>query len=303
MSPRDIEAFRAVMTSGTTARAAQLLGVTQPAISQAIQRVERSAQLRLFERVRGRMVPTHEAQVLMLSIERYFVGFEAVEHAIRSLGSYAQGRMTIAAYPALGHCFVPRAIAAMEPGRNNIQASLQVMSSREVHRQVFSATVDFGLMAAELAVEGLEHSRFSKLAAVVAMAPNHRLARKKTLVLQDLQSEHFIALNAEDATRRQLEHKLKQLGVKLNIVMETPYSITACELARCGVGLALVHPLVALDFVPRGLVIKRLAPEVFFQDELIFRTGNPLQKHSKTLLSLLRMQLKKECEQLQAHLG
>ncbi|WP_311769307.1 LysR substrate-binding domain-containing protein [Burkholderia sp. Bp9017] len=302
MSPRDIEIFRAVMTSGTTARAAQLLEISQPAVSQAIQRVEAHATLRLFERVRGRMVPTHEANVLMTSIERYFVGFETVEHVIRSLGSYRHGRLTVACFPALGNCFLPRAIAGARLDSLGIQLSLQVMSSREVQQKVQSGSADIGLMASEMSPSGLEHSIFSSLPGVIAMAPDHPLARRTVVTPADLQSDHFISLNAEDVARQALEAMLARDGITLRNIVETPYSITACELARCGVGLAFVHPIAAVDFIARGLVIRRLSVDVPFRDQVIFRPGKPLSGHAKLLLKLLRVQLDHDCKQVQAAL-
>jgi DNA-binding transcriptional LysR family regulator len=302
MSPRDIEIFRAVMTSGSTARAAELLGISQPAVSQAVQRLELFAAVRLFERVRGRMIPKHEANVLMVSIERYFVGFETVEHVIRSLGSYKQGRLTVACFPALGNSFLPRAISGSHLGTLDIQLSLQVMSSREVHQQVQSGAADIGLMASEMSVSGLEHSIFSALPGVIAMAPDHPLAHRPVITPGDLQSDHFISLNAEDVTRRALEELLVRDGVRLQSIVETPYSITACELARCGVGLAFVHPIAAVDFIPRGLVIRRFSLDVPFQDQIIFRPGKPLSDNMKSILKLLRQQLDKDCKQLQVAL-
>ncbi|SDE46366.1 LysR substrate-binding domain-containing protein [Paraburkholderia lycopersici] len=299
MSPRDIEIFRAVMTSGTTARAAQLLGISQPAVSQAVQRVELFAAVRLFERVRGRMIPTNEANVLMTSIERYFVGFETVEHVIRSLGSYKQGRLVVACFPALGNCFLPRAIAESHLDSLGIQLSLQVMSSREVHQQVQSGAVDIGLMASEMSTSGLDHSIFSALPGVIAMASDHPLAHRAVVTPADLQSDHFISLNKEDVTRRALEEALAREGITLRSIVETPYSISACELARCGVGLAFVHPIAAIDFIPRGLVIKRFSLDIPFQDQIIFRPGKPLYENTKSILKLLRLQLDKDCKQLQ----
>lgn len=102
---RDIEVFRAVMNAGSTSKAAGLLGISQPAVSQAIRRLESAAGFRLFERVRSRLVPTQEAMALMRDVDRYFIGFEVIEHRIRSLRSYGLGQMSIASLPALGTGF------------------------------------------------------------------------------------------------------------------------------------------------------------------------------------------------------
>ncbi len=132
MSHREIEVFRTVVTSGSTARAAELLGISQPAVSQAVLRLERDCGVSLFDRVRGRMIPTHAAHVLMTAIDRYFIGYEAVEHVIRSLGSFAEGRLTVAALPAIGNCFIPRVIAAFmqntAPSKYHYKLSARVTS-------------------------------------------------------------------------------------------------------------------------------------------------------------------------------
>lgn len=63
MDVRQIEAFHAVMTSGTTARAAQVLRISQPAVSKAIASLERAVGFALFDREKGRLVPTPEGQL------------------------------------------------------------------------------------------------------------------------------------------------------------------------------------------------------------------------------------------------
>ena len=67
---RDFEIFRTVMTSGSASKAAALLGISQPGVSQCLRKLETRAGLALFQRVRGRLVPTPEAQALHAEIER-----------------------------------------------------------------------------------------------------------------------------------------------------------------------------------------------------------------------------------------
>ncbi len=303
MSIREIEVFRAVMTAGTTSKAAGLLGVSQPAVSQSIRKLEALAGLRLFERMRGRLHPTQEAFALMTEVDRYFVGYEAIEHRIRSLGLYGLGRLSIASYPAFGNCFLARAISDFAPQERSMQMTLQVMSSREVHEKVSAGNVDFGLMNDEVAVHGLEHSPFADFAGVVVMSPQHRLATKRVIEPADLATDNFIALNPEDTARRRLDALLAEHGVVLRSYVETPLSVTACELALCGVGLALVHPIAALDFVARGLVMKPLSLKVQYLGLLVFRPGKPLSENAKQFLSCMRKRLEIETAQVNEILG
>ena len=66
----EIETFRALMRSGSTRKAAALLHVTQPAISQSLKRLEVQAGLSLFQRAGGRLVPTPEARALLSEVEQ-----------------------------------------------------------------------------------------------------------------------------------------------------------------------------------------------------------------------------------------
>ncbi|MCH3826796.1 LysR substrate-binding domain-containing protein, partial [Campylobacter jejuni] len=153
-------------------------------------------------------VPTQEAGALMEEVDRCFAGFELIEHRIRSLKSFGVGRLAVGSLPALGTGFMPRAIAAFGLQDRRIQMSFQIMSSREVLQQVTAGQLDFGLMADELSVAGLEHSEFLRLPGVIAMHSRHPLAARPRITLRDLTEHAFIALNPEDASRRRLETAL-----------------------------------------------------------------------------------------------
>jgi DNA-binding transcriptional LysR family regulator len=291
MEMREIQVFRAVMQAGTTSKAARLLGISQPGVSQSIRKLETASELRLFERVRGRLVPTQEAIALMVEVDRCFAGFEVIEHRIRSLKSFGSGRLAVASLPALGTTFMPRAIAAFGLHPRRIQMSFQIMSSREVHQLVSAGQLDFGLMADEMPVAGLEHSEFLSIPGVIALPPRHPLARKPVIEPADLEDYPFIALNPEDSCRRRLETALMGEGKTLRPILETPYTNTICELVLHEVGIGMVHPLMALDYVARGLKLKRLSLDIRFKSLLIFRAGVPLSDNARELLRFMRIQL------------
>lgn len=303
MDMREIQVFRAVMQAGTTSKAATLLGISQPAVSQAIRKLETSSELRLFERVRGRLVATQEAEALMEEVDRCFAGFELIEHRIRSLKSFGVGRLAIGSLPALGTGFMPRAIAAFGLQDRRIQMSFQIMSSREVLQQVAAGQLDFGLMADELSVAGLEHSEFVRIPGVIAMHNRHPLAAKPRIALQDLIDHPFIALNPEDASRRRLETALNDQGLALRPILETPYSNSVCEFALHGLGIGMVHPVMALDYLARGLTIKPLDLDISFTCLLVFRPGTPLSENARALLKAMRIELDRDVKRIRAALG
>lgn len=298
MGFREIEIFRVVMNTGSTSKAATMLDISQPAVSQAIRKLESDSGIQLFHRVRGRLVATQEADALMVDVDQFFMGFEVIEHRLKSLSQYGVDRLAIAAHPAMGNAFIPRVLAAFDPAQQDLKVSLRILSSREVHQQVSSGQCDFGLMADEMPVTGLEHSAFLDAPGVMAMAPNHPLAHKPVIAPEDLKELDFLALNPEDSSRRRLETALLHSGIQLRNRIETPYAHTLCEMALHGLGIGFVPPVAACDFLGRGLVIRPFSLDVRFRSLLLFRPGRPLGKNARLLVRTMRIQLEKDLQSL-----
>lgn len=293
MRVSEIETFRALMSSGSARKAAALLGVTQPAISQSLKRLESEAGFELFQRLRGRLYPTPEAKALLVEVERMFVGIGAIEHRLKSLREYGVDRLQVACYPAFGLGFMPRCLKQLMGASKGPrpQVSLQVLSSKEVRERVVSGLADFGLMADEVSVEGLEPTTFAKFPGVVVMKKGHPLARHKQIRPEQLAELPFLALNPEDASRRRLEAMLAEHGVTLSVSIHTPYAASVCEMALHGLGVGIVNPITALDYADRGLVVRKLSIDVVFSCLLAIPAGQVLSGTAKKFFSLMRAQL------------
>ena len=302
----EIETFRALMRSGSTRKAADLLGVTQPAISQSLKRLEAQAGIALFERSGGRLLPTPEAQALMIEIERVFIGMDAIEHRLSSLRNFGVNQLDISCYPAFGLGFMPRVLArlkAQSTGKPGPTVSLQILSSKDVKNRVASGQSDFGLLADELALSGLEHSTFARFAGVVVMPPGHALARFKSVKPAQLAEVSFLALNPEDASRRRLEATMLEHGASLRVAVQTPYAASVCELALRGLGVGLVNPITALDYAERGLVVRKFSSDVLFACLLVLPAGKVLSSTARDFLSLMRLQLRDNEQRLRGFLN
>lgn len=291
------------MNAGSTSKAAQVLGISQPAISQSIRKLETSAGLQLFQRAHGRLIPTEEAQALMIDVDRLFIGMDAIEHRIKSLRRFGTGRLAIAVHPLVGNAFMPRVLAEFDLMQRDIRVSLRVQSSREVHQEVSAGLCDFGVMADEMPAAGLEHSELLNERGVIAMPQGHPLARKSCISARDLANCEFIALNPEDSSRRRLEVALDSAQVALNVRVETAYLHTICNLVLRGTGIAFINPLAAIDFVGRGLVIRPFELDIRTRSLLVFRPGKPLSDTARQLLKVMRIQLARDLEFTRSYLS
>jgi DNA-binding transcriptional LysR family regulator len=271
MNFRQLETFRAVMVSGSASRASELLGITQPAVSRSIAELEETVGFALFDRVRGRLVPTPEGQLFFKDVAASFSGMDRLRSTAARIRDFGSGSLRVASLAALGSTLVPRAIRAFRKIQPNVAITLQVQLSSSVRELVANQHFDIGLAADEVDLSGVEHRTFQSSRAVCAIPPKHRLAKKEVIRPEDLDGEPFIALSPEDRTRARFAAALEAAGSKPQIVVETPFSATVCALALEGVGVGLVSPPSTDGFAERGLVFRKLEPAIYFNTYLLFR--------------------------------
>lgn len=271
MNFRQLEIFRAVMVSGSASRAADLLQITQPAVSRAIGDLEDNLGFLLFDRVRGRLVPTPEGQLFFRDVNTSFIGLDTLRASAARIRDFGSGSIRIASLAALGSTLVPRAIRTFRDSHPQIAITLQIHSSSMVRDLVANQQFDIGLAADEVDLSGLDNRPFANSKALCAIPPGHPLAAKAVIRPADLHGQPFVALAPEDRARARLAQALEAAGAHPEIVVETPASATVCALVLEGVGIGLVNPMAALGFAERGLIFRPFEPEVYFTTHLLFR--------------------------------
>jgi len=151
LNPRQLEAFRAVMLTGGMTPAAELIGVTQPAVSRLIRDLQRSLRLTLFKKRGARLLPTGEAHSLYREVERSFVGLDRIAQSALELRERRAGTLRIAALPALASGFLPRFAGAFLAARPKLDLALFGLTSSSVLDWVISGQCDVGI--AEIPIE------------------------------------------------------------------------------------------------------------------------------------------------------
>ena len=150
LNSRQVEAFRALMLTTSTVRAAEMMHVTQPAVSRLVRELQEALELRLFERRGTRLVPTNEAVSLYGEVERSFVGMARIAQAARELRTRRAGVLRVAAMPALCNGFLPRFTGAFLAERPNVDFALFGLISSSVLDWVVSDQCDLGFAAAPI---------------------------------------------------------------------------------------------------------------------------------------------------------
>src|SRR5579859_3390735 len=143
---RQIEAFKALIESGTTGRAALLLNVSQPAVSKLITHLEFDTGLKLFDRLKNRLEPTEHAMRLYDEVERIFAGVRQVESVVDAIRREEQGRLSIGVMPALSGSFIQRTTMSFLKNRQNVFCSVQTLGSHLILDGLLTRKLDVGLV-------------------------------------------------------------------------------------------------------------------------------------------------------------
>jgi DNA-binding transcriptional LysR family regulator len=284
LNPRQLEAFRAVMLTGGMTPAAELIGITQPAVSRLIRDLQRALRLRLFERRGARLLPTSEAHSLYREVERSFVGLDRIAQAAVELRQRRAGTLRIAALPALANGFLPRFMGAFLEARPKLDLALFGLSSHAVLDWVVSGQCDFGFV--EMAIEhpSVEVETLPPVRAVAVLPAAHRLARKSELRPEDFAGEPFISLGQSTVMRFRIDALFADAGIARQMRVETQLTMIACALAASGVGLSIVDPFTAREYEGRGLVVRPFSERIDVEYGLLCSTRLGLSGLARELI-------------------
>ena len=273
MRARDLEIYQAVMRVGGVGRAAELLRSSQPSVSRAIAALEQACGFDLFDRIRGRLVPTREGRLFHGEVERSFLGIEHLRQTATRIREVGGGTVRVASLSALGNTIVAKATAHFLRTHPDARVALQIRTSASVRDLVASGQVDIGLAADEISTAGIEHQAFATPRAVCLVPAHHRFAARRKIGPKDLHDERLVALAPQDTVRIALDQLLRACGAAPRIVAETPFSSTIAALIAEGVGIGLVNPISLPQPLPGDIRAVAFEPGVYFKALLLRPAG------------------------------
>src|SRR6202047_5321726 len=178
INSRQVEAFRAMMLTGSVTEAAKLMAVTQPAVSRLLRDFQVLLKMELFEKRGTGLVPMAAATALYMEVERSFVGLERITAAAEETRSPRTGTLRIAALPALSNGYLPRLSGRFLMERPNLNLSFFGVISPIVVDWVLNNQCDIGFAEVPIAHAGLSSVRLPAPARVAILPAGHRLPAK-----------------------------------------------------------------------------------------------------------------------------
>ncbi|MFV1877860.1 LysR family transcriptional regulator [Nioella sp.] len=269
---RQIEIFKAVIEHGTVSRAAEIMAISQPAASKLLVHLEADTELNLFDRQKGRLIPTPVALQLYQEIDRIFASVKEVEIAVQLIKQDFLGRLSVGIIPALADKYVQSVTTAFMQSNPRVHCSIQPLASQWVAESLRIRQIDLGIMMTKLSDPGIEAEVLSEDNLVCIMPKGHDLSCKRQIEPQDLNGHAFISFKADSLIGQKVETVLDRYAIRVDKIVTAHSSTTLRQFVVAGQGIALVHPFFVADIADQ-LVIRPFEPELTVQLFMYHATG------------------------------
>lgn len=256
MNFRQIEVFHAIYRAGSISAAARQLNSSQPALSKTLKHTEAQLGFALFDRVKQRLVPTHEASLLFAECDALQASLGTVNALAERLSGAPQRSLRIGFLPSLGVGFVPRLLARMQ-SKTIPPCEIYTHHYDQVLERLLSHKLDLGVAFSLPQPPGLRSVPVGRMRLVYVEAIGKGLSRDP-IKLCEVNSTNLIGLERESPVGSALEAAFQAAGRDYTPRVSVHTYAVAAACAAEGVGPAIVDEFSAK--ATPGLHVRPLEP-------------------------------------------
>jgi len=293
MDLRQLEAFAAVMSAGSVTAAGKMLGRSQPSVTRVIQELEQELGFALFERSGPKVTPTHKAFMMYGEVESALLGIRNIRQRAQHIAQEENHQIKLVAISALAAGLLPAALSRLPESLRPQQIQLQSMSPENVVQAVLSKTMDLGAVSLPLEHRGLDIHWIGEAPCVAVLPANSELAVHEVLSMELLAQQTLITMANPYRFRRRVDKAFQDAGGGPIRMLDTNTSLVAMQMARAGLGVALVDPFTAMGVPLEGVEVRPIACNIPFFFGLISAFASPLSDVTRALISEIAISAKR----------
>jgi DNA-binding transcriptional LysR family regulator len=288
MRLRHIEVFHAVYNCGSITGAAKFLNVSQPSISKVLAHAEQQLGFPLFNRHKGKIVPTREAERLIDHVNHAYRNINELRRVSKNLGSAESGVIRIAVTPALGIDIIPAAIASYLEQHPDTMFEIETLHQHQVVRALRELRIDFGIVFNPPATQGIKIDHLVTAEFVAISNSSSGLGNQSKMALEELDGKRFVNLSTLSPLGQLLETRFESSSIQLRSVASVETCQTAKALVAHGAGMALVDEITARSSGHDSVVARYLDPPLQFEVSIMHTVSDPLSILTRRFINHLK---------------
>tara|TARA_R100000365_G_scaffold2182_1_gene7065 strand:+ start:1032 stop:1952 length:921 start_codon:yes stop_codon:yes gene_type:complete len=264
---RQVEAFRAIMVTGSVSAAAAHMHITQPAVSRLLRDMETEIGFTLFVRDGNRLVPRDEALILFREVERVFVGLDHIGRVAQDIRAVKGGVIRVGTVTSLNRLCMREALIPFLERYPSVTVIFDTENTERVLDLTAIQHYDLGLVYHQEDRAGLPGEVIGRSQAVAVVPHEHPLSRKDEIALSDLSAYRVILPGRRAPLRLALNSALSEKGIDLRTPIEASLA-NCCAMTAYGIGISVVDPLIAADYSDQ-LVVKPLQARIGLSYQIV----------------------------------
>jgi DNA-binding transcriptional LysR family regulator len=285
----DLNVFLTVADERSFSKAAHRLHRTQPAISQAVKRLEEELGARLFDRSSRTGVLTEAGLLLREHATRLVRMAAEAEAAVRELQQVRRGRVVIGANEAAVHSLLPF-VSEFATAHPQVTMDVRRVTSRRMAAELEDRAIDFGVMTFLPSDKGLQSIPLGGDELVMLAHPKHPLAGRQRVSIEEVGRQVVIAHNDPSPARDRVLRLYERKHAPINIQLSLPSLDGIKRAVEMGVGVAVLPRRCALTEIERGDLVAVKVPELSARRvvRFVFRRAGDLSHAAAAFLQMVR---------------
>ncbi|MCI0747177.1 MAG: LysR family transcriptional regulator [Verrucomicrobia subdivision 3 bacterium] len=235
----------AVARTGNFSRAAEQCHVSQPSLSQQIQKLEDELSERLFDRMKRAVKLTPHGEAFLRRAVRILEEVDAAKREATDAKELLRGVMTVGVLPTIAPYLLPEVIVEFTDKFPGVEIVVQEDTTARLLKLALAYEIDFALASLPIQDERLEVRELFAEELLLALPPGHPLTRKRTVSVADLEKERLIVMREGHCLGDQVLRFCDRRDLHPNISFRSAQLETIQSLVSAGLGISLIPSMAA----------------------------------------------------------
>lgn len=272
MDIRQLTYFLEVANQSSFSKAAQQLHLSQPSLSKMVKNLENELGVVLFDRSTRHIHLTDAGEVIQTQARIILQSMEHLNTALADVTEMRKGKFRLGLPPVIGVSFFPDILARFHQLYPQIEIQLVEEGGKVIEQRLLEGEIDLGVVVLPVDEEMFEVKPIIERKMMLTMHPEHPLAAREEVALQELADESFILFRKGFALRDRVREACIREGFEPKVSYESAQWDFISEMVAAGIGISLLPETVCGKLDPRQIaVIRKTRPQIHWNLGLIWR--------------------------------
>jgi DNA-binding transcriptional LysR family regulator len=289
MHIENFKIFSDLVETESFSRAAKLNGITQSAVSQQLRAMEKFFSILIVDRSQKQFRLTREGQKLYESAREILFLYEKLNSELQEMKKVISGTIHISTVYSIGLHELPPYVKAFLSKYPDVNIRVEYRRANNVYEDILTNSIELGLVAYPQKHKQLEFLPFHDDVLILVVSPEHQLADKNEVTLEEIATQKFIGFEPDIPTRKATDKIFREANIEMEPVMEFDNVETVKRAVEINAGIAILPQTTVTREEAQGLLkVINFKDKVYKRPlALMHRKGRVLTPAMKKLISLL----------------